>query len=701
MMRATFRLEAGLALLVVGVSSGAGAQSAPEVCDPLHPGYFTYVQERRESGPIVGATSFDLYEPFGYRDGDPVTDAEAKLVRALSNEAGLQMTPCLQGDQFLPGRFRIGERSEIVIAFDPLLVKKLSGQIGRVDVSGKVITGGVTSREIEIPGYREIGKATPAMVDQFARSEALIADVLLMLRLGSELKEASAVYEDKNSWLREKGEKGQQNIILQKPDREAAGRMMWALSSFYPNREPYLASFTNLLANGDTLSRSERALTPAAAAALRQTLTVAQLGKRVLEAQEASLKELREKIARSREELERLQADIFFPQLRHLATWLGQSPVVGSPEFIQFSAGLCSGGQFPELNNEWCSEKSIPQACSTAVKITSTLCARVTPGGPKKLAEAEAQKNLLQVAELYESVKKALAERAARYPKELEVIDAAAVQEHLLTVIDKWSSFPDAAPQKAQDLLRVSRTSPHFRSFIDELRTLNTLASGDNTQAVLEELRNNIVSVEVQGFREVRLQPRIVGASDGDVIEITIRYLPPGAQPEPAPGQAAATPAPSAVSDGRLRTASWTLRLLVEKVGWYVLAGPRLSMNFSTLYTPEAENLRGTWGTLSLGVGADITYFPGRDASPGLRTLLSTVSGVGLRVDQLDFDARQATEFGIEGHLLLFRGMLTAGVGFNTAVFPIKSGRPIYVSIGLGLERVLDEALRLADDSKR
>ncbi|MCY1003294.1 hypothetical protein OWM54_39725 [Myxococcus sp. MISCRS1] len=689
-------------LVTIGIARPVLAQPPSTSCDALHPGYFTYIQERRES--LLSETSFDLYEPFGKTDAEPTTDVVSHTLRRFAQLNNLKMPPCLEGNHFLPGRFQVGERSEIVIAFNPSLIKELSGQVGRVDVEGKVITGGVTSREIEIPGYREIGRATPSVTDQFARAEALVADVLLILQMVENMRTTSETYHSElfdtlsagySNSKRPLSKKTDSNPSLPAEKQQHQVQVLWALLNLFPNRDAYLASFNNLLANGDALSREEETLDDKAGETLKSILTVAQLGKSILSTHDESIRELREKLARSRATLELDQFNIYF---LHFRRW--QQLAAGTGERGSARDDVCdSHTRFRAASFEWCTDSRLTAACDLLTRATTRICDGAGPAAPT-LAILQAE---------YEKARPLMAQRSTEYAQELSTLDAPVVQERLRATLKNWRRWEsdERAKQEATDLLTLSRTSPHFSSFISALEKIATESKqSGSSSAVLNLLRKNIHSVEMLGFREIRLQPRIIGATAGDVIEITISYVPPGAGPPPPSGTTATTTTTPALAnpsafDGRLRTATWTLRFLVDRTGWYVLAGPRLSMNFSRRYTPEAENLRGTWGTLSLGVGADFTYFPGKEISPELRGVLAVVSGVGIRVDQLDFDERQAAEFGIEGHLLLFRGMLTAGVGFNTAVFPIKSGRPVYFSVGLGFERILDEALRLADQSKR
>lgn len=192
---------------------------------------------------------------------------------------------------------------------------------------------------------------------------------------------------------------------------------------------------------------------------------------------------------------------------------------------------------------------------------------------------------------------------------------------------------------------------------------------------VLREVAKIAVDKLPTTWSDVRIQPKELGAHEGEVIEITIKHSVAGQTVEP----------------------TWTLRFVVEKTGVYVHVSPVLSLIWSHRFSPE-DDFRGAQGLLAPGVEFTIDWFAGRYGGGAARVLGFIFSGIGLGIDYLDFDSRQAVELGVKADIQLFRGIISLGVGYNLGPQdPRFSDRAFYYSIGIGIDKVLDRAARVAN----
>lgn len=99
------------------------------------------------------------------------------------------------------------------------------------------------------------------------------------------------------------------------------------------------------------------------------------------------------------------------------------------------------------------------------------------------------------------------------------------------------------------------------------------------------------------------------------------------------------------------------------------------------------------------GVEFTIDWFVPHHRVDVARALGFVFSGVGFGVDYLDFDSRQAVEIGAKVNLQLFRGTVSFGVGYNLGPNEARLGlsdRALYWAIGIGIDKVLDRAQKVA-----
>lgn len=204
------------------------------------------------------------------------------------------------------------------------------------------------------------------------------------------------------------------------------------------------------------------------------------------------------------------------------------------------------------------------------------------------------------------------------------------------------------------------------------------------TELILEDIRaqTNLLFPPVAGneyWPEVRFQPKAINARAGEVIEIEIVH----------------TPNSRLTQEQQPPSIGWKLRFLVEKSGFYVDTSAKLNLVWTGGYS-QPDVVHGAQGMLVPGVGVDFLYFA---TSTQCKTILSFIfSGGGIRVDYLDFDSSQAIELGLAASVLFFRGIVSFGVGYNMGIQnPRFSDRGFYFAVGLGVDKVLDQAQVVAD----
>lgn len=226
-------------------------------------------------------------------------------------------------------------------------------------------------------------------------------------------------------------------------------------------------------------------------------------------------------------------------------------------------------------------------------------------------------------------------------------------------------------------LLSVSETSAlsEFREAATAIREGKAVSAASVSSLTSKKIAAlDEIDQLVSGWSDVRIQPKEVGARDGDVIEIKIKH---------SLHKTDFTP-------------TWTLRFVVEKTGFYVHASPALSLVWSNHFAPDAA-FKGAQGLLVPGVEFTLDWYAAKYKHWILRALGFVFSGIGFGVDYLDFDSRQAIELGVRLNVQLFRGIVSFGFGYNLGPQePRYSDRAFYYSIGIGIDKVLDRAARVA-----
>lgn len=257
-----------------------------------------------------------------------------------------------------------------------------------------------------------------------------------------------------------------------------------------------------------------------------------------------------------------------------------------------------------------------------------------------------------------------------------QTITDAAGKEELKKAIDTVVECAGAGCEVAKVLplsqLKVDDSSV-LKPFVDAASPTKSSTAEVETLKDLQASAKTTVDKLPTSWSDVRIQPKEIGAREGEVIEVRIKHSMSGQVVEP----------------------TWTLRFVVEKTGVYVHASPVLSLVWSFGFSPE-DDFRGAQGLLAPGVEFTIDWFSGRYGPVPWLSFL--VSGVGFGVDYLDFDSRQAVELGVKFDVQFFRGILSFGVGYNMGPqSPRLSDRSFYYSFGIGIDKVLDRAARVAE----
>lgn len=680
-MSGTKLVVAALCLLLA-MSGSALAQAmaderqdsgTPVVCDPLHPAHFTYISERRgddKPHALFGAEKVD-----GGVEGQ--------------DDGRLQPVHCTQPLETLTtrGRWSVSERGEIVISFMPSAVLPHVGHLGRLDVEGQIVSG-TNARAIEIPGYREIGKAVPSPREQASETESVIADVAVFLDAAERVGEAKARFKDGTpdggaSTSTENKGPGRGLIDPQAPVRpRGQSPEYWVFTHMFRSPGQYERITRNILEHSAAFALDTNSL--AVSDILRRLVLVAQLGQQVLARREELTNGMAERAAFN---------DVEFDKGRWVKTVRLHSRVGNRIQTNDWKLPADIGNNFCTSFVEMpyaCEEREFAAECNAVLELHGLFCGTPIPI-PNEGFDLAKQKSQI------EGLLKKINDEGI-----FSKFDARLVrQRQYYRSLDSSALYDAYADLKARmgDGEGVDGIShiPYLTPLADEFDQIASVLGDTKTvakQNVVRVLRKQLSQISASGWREIRLQPKAIGAREGDTIELTITYFPSRASAVEVTEEAGSV---LQSTTGATRPARWTVRFLVDRIGFYVNAGPRLSLVSTLDYAPEAENFRGAQGNLVPGLGVDLLWY-----KDGVENGLPILAGAGFRVDYLDFDARQTIELGLEAHVLLLRGVVSLGVGYNVSTqSPRLSGRSTYLSLGLGVEQMLDEALKLARQSDR
>jgi hypothetical protein len=599
-------------------------------CDRVHPARFTTIEAR--TGSLVASQEDRvIFRPERLDKGGCPPDVETRNI----------------------GRFRISERGELVFRFDPSGIHE--AYLGRVDVRASVIDDGV-AREIEVPGYRELGKPVTPSRGQAHQVESLIARVEILRSLATQrgTPKTTGDLEMAQLLLR--------TVISDQSTFHSAFSSIVDHPEFMSPRPP-----SNEDENKNKTEKEKEKIL-----ATRRLLSTATLG---LEITNRSAEISESIVTQLTSHIIGVARDSWIAEYSKIGNRLRSINVDQFPQLFLMREDTRASSPADDIESnldpEFCSIVGFEAQCSVVRKLRPLL----------KDKEPSSKDNLAKIRELTAVLVETDLRLEAHLSSSEALIRSSLLDRGPIHLADTITKHCRASACDA--LVLPSPVSAFF----------NGLRSIDFSD-IDEAIRLRAKDVAMTGWREFRIQPRVVGANAGDVIEVTVEYTPPGL--------ADGTPDPSGAS----RPASWTTRFILERQGFYVDAGATLNLVWSHEYNPTATSFRGAQGALVPGIRADVTYAP-HPISTGLwdsiiDTALVIVPGAGVELNYLDFDTTKPIEIGLQAHAVVLARVFTVGVGYNfTPDDPRLSYRNMYWSIGLGVDQVFDQALKLARESSR
>lgn len=512
-------------------------------------------------------------------------------------------------DPISVGRWVIAERGEIQVEFDAQAIKKEFGKdglLGRLDIAGRIVRRDGSAPAIEVPGYSEINMKAGLGDDEKARESRVEANVRTLTALISEFK-----YNQDRA------------IVAMVPPSTA--RLEWLLVRVLSSGQNFGQLADDLSVHGEGTSN----------VALRQFRAMSMLGA-TLATERPAIQEavLDTVIAATREVFGAAVREYLDPASRCVPPW-------------RDALTLCS---YPQFTSPCTSLSALREACASGAKADAR--AELAKAVHRALTDATDQLRSQALKPQWLSEAAAACVADARSVVGGELPRAAASLTSIPIVTATEGAFLDQVYRLSKN---DSVPSVSIRQVIADQ---NTDIGNEDLVGVLRDAWNERA---VAGMRDIRLQPSQLGAKRGDIIELTISYVPFGArssasqQPSAAGGGASGTATVAASGDdgalGETRPSRWIIQFPVDRKGLYIEPDARLSLVSSWDYQPKAATNHGAIGATTIGVGLDARWYMSPYDSRLERFAAFLVSGFGLGVDTLHFQTNSGTEFGIEGHI--------------------------------------------------